>query len=61
MLVGGWAMARHYYRTNVPLPVMTLKWVGLGILGLCFLAYNACVNGPKRGLRRKWDREHFNG
>ena len=54
-------MARHYYRTNVPLPIMIIKWVGLGILGLCFLAYDACVNGPKRHAQAQWDREHFNG
>jgi len=29
-------MARHYYRTNVPLPVMFLKWIGIGILGVLF-------------------------
>ncbi len=33
---GGRFMARHYYRTNVPLPVMFLKWIGIGILGVLF-------------------------
>jgi hypothetical protein len=40
---------------------MIIKWVGLGILGLCFLAYDSFVNGPKRHAQVQWDHEHFNG
>jgi hypothetical protein len=54
-------MARHYYRTNVPLPIMFLKWIGLGILAVIFLLYDTCANGPKRAAQREWDRQHFNG
>lgn len=58
-------MARHYYRTNVPLPVMILKWIAVGVFGLCFFAYDSCFNAPKREAERQaqaqWDRERFNG
>ena len=58
-------MARHYYRTNVPLPIMMLKWVAIGIFGGLFLLYDACFVKPGRDERmeaqRQWDRRHFNG
>ena len=58
-------MARHYYRTNVPLGVMIIKWVGLGILVLGYMAYDACFKAPEREAQRtaqeQWDRLHFNG
>jgi hypothetical protein len=54
-------MARHYYRTNVPLPIMFLKWIGMGILVAIALLYDTCANGPKREAQARWDREHFNG
>ena len=54
-------MARHYYRTNVPLPIMMLKWIGLAIFIPLFLLYDTCANGPKREAQGQWDRQHFNG
>ena len=54
-------MARHYYRTNVPLPVMIAWWVFLGICVLCYSCYDAVVNGPKKRAQAQWDRDHFNG
>jgi len=58
-------MARHYYRTNVPLPIMFLKWIAIGIFGGLFLLYDACFEKPARDARREaqvhWDRQHFNG
>jgi hypothetical protein len=58
-------MARHYYRTNVPLGVMFIKWIGLGILVLGYMAYDACFKAPQRETQRvaqaQWDRQHFNG
>ena len=40
---------------------MILKWIGMGILGVLFLLYDTCANGPKREAQRQWDRDHFNG
>jgi hypothetical protein len=57
----GDVMARHYYWTNVPLPVMILWWIFLGICIVCYSCYNALVNGPKEKAQAQWDRDHFNG
>jgi hypothetical protein len=54
-------MARHYYRTNVPLPIMVLWWGFLGVCVVIFSIYNAIVNGPKEKAQMQWDRDHFNG
>ena len=54
-------MARHYYRTNVPLPIMLLKWIGMGILVVIAMLYGTCFEAPKRHAQQQWDREHFNG
>jgi hypothetical protein len=58
-------MARHYYRTNVPLPVMIIWWVFLGICFLVYGAYDAVFQAPERRARQQaqaqWDRDHFNG
>jgi hypothetical protein len=40
---------------------MFLKWIGMGILVLMFFLYDTCVNGPKREVQRKWDRDHYTG
>jgi hypothetical protein len=39
-------MARHYYRTNVPLPVMILWWGFLGVCVVVLMAYNAIFKAP---------------
>ena len=54
-------MARHYYRTNVPLPIMILWWVFLGICVLIYGAYDSCVRGPTRQAQAQWERDHFTG
>lgn len=58
-------MARHYYRTNVPLPVMILWWGFIGICALIYGCYDAVFKAPEReaviSAQQKWDREHFNG
>lgn len=54
-------MAKHYYRTNVPLPIMIVWWVFCGICVLLYMGYDALVNGPKRDAQKQWDRDHFNG
>jgi hypothetical protein len=58
-------MARHYYRTNVPLGIMFLKWIGIGVLAVMYLLYDACFVKPERDARieaqKHWDRQHFNG
>ena len=54
-------MARHYYRTNVPLPVMLVWWVFLGICVIAYGAYDFLAHGPERKAQAQWDRDHFNG
>jgi hypothetical protein len=58
-------MAKHYYRTNVPLIFVVLKFVGIGILGGLYLLYDACFVKPGRDARieaqKQWDRQHYNG
>lgn len=58
-------MARHYYRTNVPLPVMLVWWAFLGICCLIYGCYDVVFVAPGRNAtqeaRKKWDRDHFNG
>jgi hypothetical protein len=58
-------MAKHYYRTNVPLPIMVLWWVFLGVCVLLYGAYDAIFKAPERHAteqaQSQWDREHFNG
>ena len=54
-------MARHYYRTTVPLGIMFLKWIGIALFFGIYLLYDACANGPKRTAQAQWDRDHFNG
>lgn len=54
-------MARHYYRTNVPLPIMIVWWVFLGVCVLCYGCYDALVNGPTRRAQARWDRDHYTG
>lgn len=58
-------MAKHYYRTNVPLPVMIVWWVFLGICMLVYGAYDALFQAPERHAQEhaqaQWDRDHFNG
>jgi hypothetical protein len=44
---------------------MFIKWIGLGILVLGYMAYDACFKAPQRyaqrGAQTQWDRQHFNG
>jgi hypothetical protein len=58
-------MARHYYRTNVPLPVMILWWGFLGVCAVIFMIYDAIFKAPERKSRAEaqttWEREHYNG
>lgn len=54
-------MARHYYRTNVPLPIMFLKWIGMGILVVFAMLYDTCFQAPKRNAQKQWDRQHYTG
>jgi hypothetical protein len=58
-------MARHYYRTNVPLPVMILWWGFLGVCFVIFMIYDAIFKAPERRAQAEaqttWDRQHFNG
>lgn len=58
-------MARHYYRTNVPLPVMILWWGFLGVCAVIFMIYDAIFKAPERKSRAEaqatWERQHYNG
>jgi hypothetical protein len=58
-------MARHYYRTNVPLPVMILWWGFLGVCVVILMAYNAIFKAPEQRAQaeaqRTWERQHLNG
>jgi hypothetical protein len=58
-------MAKHYYRTNVPLPIMIIWWVLLGICVLLYMGYDALFKAPERNAQEQrqeqWDRDHFNG
>jgi hypothetical protein len=58
-------MARHYYRTNVPLSAMIVWWGFLAVCIIIFAAYNAIVKEPERRAQaeaqRTWERQHFNG
>jgi hypothetical protein len=58
-------MARHYYRTNVPLPVMIVWWVFLGICVVIYGAYDVIFKAPERRARAEaqatWEQQHFNG
>lgn len=58
-------MARHYYRTNVPLPVMIVWWVFLGACAVVFIIYDAVFKAPERKTQAEaqavWERQHFNG
>ena len=58
-------MARHYYRTNVPLPIMIIWWVFLGICFVVFMIYDAIFKAPERKAQVEaqvlWERQHFNG
>jgi len=58
-------MARHYYRTNVPLPIMVIWWVFLGVCAVIFMIYDAVFKAPERRERAEaqaqWERQHFNG
>ena len=58
-------MARHYYRTNVPLPIMIIWWVFLGFCVLIYGCYDAVFKAPERNATRaaqaKWERDHFTG
>jgi hypothetical protein len=58
-------MARHYYRTNVPLPAMIIWWVFLGVCVLMYSCYDALFKAPERNAQeqaqQQWDRDHFNG
>jgi hypothetical protein len=58
-------MARHYYRTNVPLPVMIIWWVFLGVCVVIFLIYDAVFKAPERRAQAEaqatWERQHYNG
>jgi hypothetical protein len=53
-------MARHYYRTNVPLPIMIVWWVFLGACALIFMIYDAVFKAPERKERAEaqaqWER-----
>src|ERR1051326_8150731 len=53
--------SRHYYRTNVPLPIMILWWIFLGFCGICYAIYDSCSNGPTRNAQAEWDRAHYTG
>ncbi len=58
-------MARHYYRTNVPLPIMIIWWVFLGACFVVFMIYDAVFKAPERKAQAEaqvlWERQHFNG
>jgi hypothetical protein len=58
-------MARHYYRTNVPLPVMVLWWVFCGICVLIYGCYDYVFQKPQRDVTAQaqvqWERRHLNG
>ena len=58
-------MARHYYRTNIPFPIMLIWWVFLGICALVYGCYDVLFQAPERHAREQaqaqWDRDHFNG
>lgn len=58
-------MPRHYYRTNVPLPVMILWWGFLGVCAVIFMIYNAIFKAPEQRAQaqaqKTWERQHFNG
>jgi hypothetical protein len=58
-------MARHYYRTNVPLPIMIIWWGFLGICFVLFMIYDALFKAPERKAQAEaqilWEREHYNG
>ena len=58
-------MARHYYRTNVPLPIMIIWWVFLGICVVIYGAYDAIFKAPERRAQAEaqatWERQHYNG
>jgi len=58
-------VARHYYRTNIPLPAMLLWWVFLGICFLVYGCYDLVFQAPGRHAREQaqaqWDRDHFSG
>jgi len=44
---------------------MFLKWIGLGIFFVLYLAYDACFVAPDRNARQQaqvqWDRDHYTG
>jgi hypothetical protein len=58
-------MARHYYRTNVPLPIMILWWVFIGICAVIFMIHDAIFKAPERKAQAEaqatWERQHLNG
>jgi len=58
-------MGRHYYRTNIPFPVMLIWWVFLGICVVMYSCYDAVFNAPTRRAQQQaqaqWDHDHFNG
>ena len=58
-------MARHYYRTNVPLPIMIVWWGFLGVCVVIFMIYDALFKAPERKAQAEaqmqWERQHFNG
>ena len=58
-------MARHYYRTNVPLPVMIIWWVFLGICVVIYGIYDVIFKAPERKAQAEaqatWERQHYNG
>jgi hypothetical protein len=59
------SMAKHYYRTNVPLPIMIIWWVFIGICVLLYSGYDALFKAPERHeqeqRQEQWDKDHFNG
>lgn len=58
-------MARHYYRTNVPLPIVILWWGFLGVCFILYMIYDATFKGPERKAQAEaqaaWERQHYNG
>ena len=58
-------MARHYYRTNVPLPIMIIWWCFLGVCVVLFSIYDAVFKAPERKAQAEaqatWERQHYNG
>ena len=58
-------MARHYFRTNIPFPIMLLWWGFLGVCVLVYGCYDALFLAPERSARlhaqQQWDRDHFDG